>query len=61
MNSKGHLITSITKSLVRITGCCMTMVAAANTPFKTPIYVFAIAFTISEVLGIIEELVDMRK
>lgn len=53
MNSKGHLYTSLIKSLLRISGVILYLVL--NTTIG-----FAILFGVAEVLGIVEELVDWR-
>lgn len=53
MNSKGHLILSIIKSVVRIVSCVLTIVIKSITPM-------AIGFMIAEGLGICEEMVDKR-
>lgn len=53
MNSKGHLIISGAKSLLRIGGCVGTFITHN-------FYVLVICFGIAEILGIAEELVDKR-
>jgi len=52
MNSFGHLVVSIMKSLLRIGACAWCIYTGAIVP--------AIGFLAAEVLGIVEELVDKR-
>lgn len=53
MNSKGHLIISGVKSILRIVGCIGTIA-------KHNILFLVTCFGIAEILGIAEELVDKR-
>lgn len=53
MNSLGHLLISISKSILRIGSCIYTL-------YTGTITVMAIGFLIAEILGILEELVDKR-
>lgn len=53
MNSKGHLIISGAKSILRIVGCIGTLV-------KHSVVFLVACFGIAEILGIAEELVDKR-
>lgn len=53
MNSKGHLVVSLIKSIVRIGSC---LVAIACHRFDFGLWGIACA----EILGIVEELVDKR-
>lgn len=53
MNSKGHLAFSIIKSVVRIIACTTAVMTQSLT-------VLAVGLGLAEVLGIVEELVDMR-
>ena len=53
MNSIGHLLVSIAKSLLRMGACAWCIYAGAVIPL-------AIGFLAAEVLGIVEELVDKR-
>lgn len=54
MNSLGHLLISIFKSILRIGACIWTLCTGTIIPL-------AIGFLAAEVLGIAEELVDKRK
>lgn len=54
MNSFGHLIVSISKSILRI-GSCVLAYGTDSVKY------LAIGFLIAEILGIAEELVDKRK
>jgi len=54
MNSFGHLIVSISKSILRI-GSCVFAYGMNNVKY------LAIGFLVAEILGIIEELVDKRE
>lgn len=53
MNSKGHLIISITKSSLRIVSCIISIMIGSFEPL-------VIGFGGAELLGILEELVDKR-
>lgn len=53
MNSTGHLLVSIAKSLLRIGVCAWCIYTGAIIPL-------AVGFLAAEVLGIVEELVDKR-
>lgn len=53
MNSKGHLIISGCKSIIRIVGCGISIITKNITTL-------AVAMAIAEILGICEELVDKR-
>ena len=53
MNSIGHLLVSIAKSLLRIGVCIWCICTDAVFPL-------AMGFLAAEVLGIVEELVDKR-
>ena len=52
MGSKGHLIISLIKSVIRM--------IAAGFLLPTPYWIVGAGFIIAEVLGILEELVDKR-
>lgn len=54
MNSKGHLIISLTKSMVRIIGSIISLLSKSITPL-------VIGLIIAEIGGVFEELVDERK
>lgn len=53
MNSKGHLIISLTKSAIRVVGGITTLITGSIIPLATGI-------TIAEIGGVLEELVDKR-
>lgn len=53
MNSKGHLITSLIKSGLRIAGCVFAIKMNSIIPIAS-------AFFTAELFGIMEELVDKR-
>ena len=53
MNSFGHLIVSVAKSIIRIVACAFSIHTGTVLPL-------AIGFLAAEVLGIAEELVDER-
>lgn len=53
MNSLGHLLVSIGKSIVRIASCGISIHTGTVLPL-------AVGFLAAEVLGILEELVDKR-
>lgn len=55
MNSRGHLIISSIKSMVRIFACILAVFAPIN-----KLEILAIGLLVAEVLGIFEELVDKR-
>lgn len=54
MNSKGHLVVSILKSVLRM-GACLWTICTGN------VFVLAMGLFLAEGLGIVEELVDKRK
>lgn len=54
MNSFGHLVVSIVKSLLRIVACGWCISSGTVMPL-------AIGFLAAEALGILEELVDKRE
>lgn len=53
MNSKGHLIISLTKSAVRVVGGIVTLVTKSIVPL-------AVGVIVAEIGGVMEELVDKR-
>ena len=53
MNSKGHLMISLAKSVIRVIGGIVTLVAGSVIPL-------AAGVVVAEVGGILEELVDKR-
>lgn len=53
MNSKGHLLTSLLKSCIRIISCIIAYKYSA-------LNVLALGFLLAEIVGIAEELVDKR-
>lgn len=53
MNSKGHLLISLAKSIIRFAGSIITFATG-------DCMILAISFMIAETLGIAEELVDKR-
>lgn len=53
MNSKGHLIISLVKSGVRVTGGIITLVTGSIIPI-------AVGVMVAEIGGVLEELVDQR-
>jgi len=53
MNSKGHFIVSISKSIIRVVGCALGM-AVSSIP------IVCISLIAAEVFGILEEVVDKR-
>lgn len=53
MNSQGHLVCSLVKSIIRIAG------ALAVLDIKS-IEILAGCFLVAEILGVIEELLDKR-
>lgn len=52
MNSIGHFVISVAKSLLRLTGCVLAITHDIRYGF--------ILFGVAEILGIAEELVDKR-
>lgn len=57
MNSKGHLICSLLKSLLRILGTISVIVRADN----VSLLILGWTFFLAEILGIVEEVVDKRE
>ena len=53
MNSKGHLIISLAKSVIRIAGGVITLITGSVVPL-------AVSVTVAEIGGILEEIVDKR-
>lgn len=53
MNSLGHFLVSLGKSILRIGACVWTAITV-------DVVILAIGFVLAEVLGIVEELVDKR-
>jgi hypothetical protein len=53
MNSLGHLIISLVKSLIRLLSCGISVINKSVMPI-------AIGFALAELLGIMEEAVDKR-
>lgn len=53
MNSKGHLIISLAKSVIRVIGGIVALVKKSVVPL-------AIGIIVAEVGGVLEELVDKR-
>ncbi len=53
MNSKGHLIISLSKSVIRMVGGCAALVVGNVLPL-------ALGIIIAEIGGILEEVVDKR-
>ena len=53
MNSKGHLIISLAKSVIRVVGGIVTLTTGSIIPV-------AIGVVVAEIGGIAEELVDKR-
>lgn len=53
MNSKGHLIISLTKSAIRVIGGIVTLITNSLVPV-------AIGVIVAEIGGVLEELVDKR-
>lgn len=53
MNSKGHLIISLTKSAIRVVGGIAALITGSIIPLATGII-------IAEIGGVLEELVDKR-
>lgn len=53
MNSKGHLIISLAKSVIRVVGGVATLITKSIIPL-------AVGVIIAEIGGVMEELVDKR-
>ena len=53
MNSKGHLLISLAKSVIRIIGGIVTLTTGSVIPV-------AIGVIVAEIGGVLEELVDKR-
>lgn len=53
MNSKGHLIVSLAKSIIRVIGGIIALIKKSVAPL-------AVGIIIAEVGGVLEELVDKR-
>jgi len=53
MNSKWHLYLSYLKSIIRISGCSLSLIYNEWS-------ILAISFVIAEVLGVLEEIKDER-
>ena len=53
MNSKGHLLISLTKSAIRVIGSIVTLTSGSVIPV-------AIGIIVAEIGGVLEELVDKR-
>ena len=53
MNSKGHLLISLTKSVIRVVGGIVTLTTGSVIPV-------AIGVIVAEIGGVLEELVDKR-
>ena len=53
MNSKGHLLISLAKSVIRVIGGIVTLTTGSVVPV-------AIGVIIAEIGGVLEELVDKR-
>ena len=53
MNSKGHLLISLAKSIIRVVGGIVTLTTGSVVPV-------AIGVIIAEIGGVLEELVDKR-
>ena len=53
MNSKGHLIISLAKSIIRVIGGIIALIKKSVAPL-------AVGIIIAEVGGVLEELVDKR-
>ena len=53
MNSKGHLIISLAKSIIRVIGGIITLLTHSTKPI-------AFGIIIAEIGGVLEELVDKR-
>ena len=53
MNSKGHLLISLAKSVIRVIGGIVTLTTGSVVPA-------AIGIIVAEIGGVLEELVDKR-
>lgn len=53
MNSKGHLVISLTKSVIRVVGGIITLCSKSIVPV-------AVGIIVAEIGGVLEELVDKR-
>lgn len=53
MNSKGHLLISLAKSVIRVVGGIVTLTSGSVIPV-------AIGVIVAEIGGVLEELVDKR-
>lgn len=53
MNSKGHLLISIAKSIIRIGSCTASLVFGMFS-------ILVAGFLVAELLGVVEEIVDKR-
>ena len=53
MNSKGHLLISLAKSVIRVVGGIVTLTTGSVIPV-------AIGIIVAEIGGVLEELVDKR-
>ena len=53
MNSKGHLLISLAKSVIRVVGSIVTLTTGSVVPV-------AVGIIIAEIGGVLEELVDKR-
>ena len=53
MNSKGHLLISLAKSVIRVIGGIVTLTTGSVIPV-------AIGIIVAEIGGVLEELVDKR-
>ena len=53
MNSKGHLLISLAKSVIRVVGGIVTLTSGSVIPV-------AIGIIVAEIGGVLEELVDKR-
>lgn len=59
MNSRGHLIISVVKSLLRMFSCAWCVFASTITGSLTcSLIPLALGFLGAEILGVVEELVD---
>lgn len=57
MNSKGHLICSVIKSILRMLGCFLIILQ----PILDTLRYLGVLFLLAELLGILEEFLDMRE
>ena len=53
MNSKGHLLISLAKSVIRVVGGIVTLTSGSVIPV-------AVGVIVAEIGGVLEELVDKR-